>query len=145
MESSAVRRSPRLSQRYTSMLGTGERLFPLTYAATSRQSLSTYSRLRDTDEYSVNSAVSSILDESGQSVPASFDRDVEHTTTITASSARPYTTATAAARTDEDSEPAVSCQPGEGEGYGASGLQYDTPPQYLGDRPQHLYGERDSV
>lgn len=111
IESSHVRRSPRLSHRYTSLLSTGELVrtsFPLTFSATSRSSLSGYSHVRDVDEQSVGSAGSSILDESGQTVPASFDMDVEPTTTLLAS------TASAESATEA---------------------------QHQGDVPQHLYGE----
>ena len=68
-DSGIVRRSPRLSARYSS--GTGLGSFPLTsvtYSATSRPSLSGYTK--DYQDTTV-----SVLNESGQSVPPSFDED----------------------------------------------------------------------
>lgn len=123
IESSSVRRSPRLSRRYTNLLSTGELIrssFPLTYSATSRPSLSGY-HVRDVDERSVGSEGSSILDESGQTVPASFDADVEPTATLLVSSVSASSELTAESA--------------------SGGQHFDTPPQHPDDVPQHLYGE----
>ena len=72
-DSHPVRRSPRLSSRYSRADGSGH-LFPLTsvtYSATSRQSLSGF-------KYCDETASANILNESGQSVPVTFDNDVQH-------------------------------------------------------------------
>ena len=63
-----VRRSPRLRERYSRNRSAGS--YPLTtvsYVATSRPSLSGYSRQREWEQHD------SILNESGQSVPSTFD------------------------------------------------------------------------
>jgi len=73
MQYQEVRRSPRLSQRFGgSRPGDGAHpLVTISYTATSRSSLGSYSKAqRDRD-------TSSILNESGQSVPPSFDQDGE--------------------------------------------------------------------
>lgn len=66
-----VRRSPRLSQRL-GRVQTGDYtphpLIAISYAATSRSSLESYSRAQEDRE---------ILNESGQSVPPSFDQNEE--------------------------------------------------------------------
>lgn len=80
VETHGVRRSPRLSSRYLRSREIGEpglTPFPLAsvaYTATSRQSLGSYKAL---DEQTVNN----ILDESGQSVPPSFEEDEDFQST----------------------------------------------------------------
>ncbi len=67
-----VRRSPRLSSRYSRGDAIGSVPFPLStlsYSATSRQTLSGFKEYDDPS--------TSILNESGQSVPAAFDEDFQ--------------------------------------------------------------------
>ena len=60
-----VRRSPRLRERYSRERSEGPILLTVAHTATSRPGLSGYMRQKEQDE--------SILNESGQSVPAYFE------------------------------------------------------------------------
>ena len=119
MQFQEVRRSPRLSQRFgVSRTGDGasHTLATISYAATSRSSLGSYARTQRDN---------SILNESGQSVPPSFEEDGEEASFSTH-------------KASPGKETAAS-QPGYVSAATAQ-LDCDGPSVPRGDMPKHLYG-----
>ena len=122
-----VRRSPRLSQRL-GRVQTGDYtphpLVAISYAATSRSSLESYSRAQEDRE---------ILNESGQSVPPSFDQDGEEQGLFsTKLDSTDSTTANIASQPGHTHISAATAQ-----------LHYEDPSKKdvcQDDMPQHLFG-----
>lgn len=128
LQSHVVRRSPRLSQRLGRVQAgnyTPHPLVAISYAATSRSSLESYSRAQGDRE---------ILNESGQSVPPSFDQDGEEQGLFSTKLDSPDSTIAAN----------IASQPGQTHISAATAqLHYEDQPEKdvcQNDMPQHLFG-----